>query len=435
MKRGNNNNEHDNKEVLVEIVTLRAEKARLLGYDTWAAYELDNNMAKNTMAVYDLLNQLWDKTIPVATAERNALQVMIDKEGGNFKLASWDWWYYAEKVRKQKYNLDDEILRPYFELRAVREGLFRVLQKLYGIQIVEHNDLPKPHPDAYSYEVLERNGKHIGILYMDFYPRASKNGGAWMEAYRKQQVRDGKFITPVITTVFNFSKPQGGQPALLTFDEVSTMFHEVGHALHGLFSRCTYRSISGTAVALDFVELPSQVMENWAAEPEVLGMFAKHYKTGNPIPDALIQKIEASGKFNQGFSMTERLAASFLDLSWHNTLFSEEIDPIKFETQEMKRIGLMDAIIPRYKSTYFAHIFSSDMYSAGYYSYLWAEVLDADAFNAFKESGNIFNPEIAARFRDNVLSRGGTGDPMDLYRKFRGRDPDINAFLVRTGLD
>jgi peptidyl-dipeptidase Dcp len=435
MNRGNNNNEFDNKEILTDIIALRGEKAELLGYDTWANYILDNNMAKTTDAVYGLLNKLWKRTVPMAEHEREAMQVLIDKEGGNFKLASWDWWYYTEKVRKEKYDLDDEILRPYFELNAVRKGLFYVLEKLYGIKMIERKDIPKPHPDASAFEVQENDGTHIGVLFMDFYPRSSKNGGAWMDAYRKQQVRDGEFITPVITNVFNFSKPAGDQPALLTFDEASTMFHEMGHALHGLLSNCTYRSISGTAVPIDFVELPSQIMENWAAEPEVLKMYAKHYETGEPIPDALIDKMVESSKFNQGFSMTERISASLLDLSWHNTSFSEDIDPLLFEENEMDKIGLMDEIIPRYRSPYFAHIFTGDMYSAGYYSYLWAEVLDADAFNAFKESGNIFNPEMAMNFREHILSKGGTEESMELYRKFRGSDPDINALLVRTGLD
>jgi len=434
MNRGNNDNEYDNKDVIAEIIELRSEKARLLGYNTWAKYRLDNNMAKTPSAVDDLLMQLWKKTLPVAISEKESLQKMIDEEGGDFKLASWDWWYYAEKVRKSKYDLDDEILRPYFELNASRQGLFYVLEQLYGIKMIEREDLPKPHPEAFAYEVQENNGTHIGILYMDLFPRSSKTGGAWMEAYRKQQVRDGEFITPVITNVFNFSKPAGDQPALLTFDEVSTMFHEMGHALHGLLSKCTYRSISGTAVALDFVELPSQIMENWAAEPEVLKIYAKHYQTGEPIPQSLIDKMDNSNKFNQGFSMTERLAASILDMSWHNTLFRGKIDPVQYENSIMKGLGLMDEIIPRYKSPYFAHIFSS-MYSAGYYSYLWAEVLDADAFNAFKESGDIFNPELAGKLREYVLSKGGTVEPMELYGQFRGKDPDISSFLKRTGLN
>jgi len=434
MNRGNNDNEYDNKDVLSEIIELRAEKAKLLGYSTWAKYRLDNNMAKTPSAVDKLLKQLWEKTIPVAINERESMQNMIDEEGGDFKLASWDWWYYAEKVRKSKYDLDDEILRPYFELNATRKGLFYVLERLYGIKMIEKEDLPKPHPEAYAFEVQENDGSHIGILYMDFFPRSSKSGGAWMEAYRKQQVRDGEFVTPIITNVFNFSKPVGGQPALLTFDEVSTMFHEMGHALHGLLSKCTYRNISGTAVALDFVELPSQIMENWAAEPEVLKIYAKHYQTGESIPHSLIDKMNNSNKFNQGFSMTERLAASILDMSWHNTMFRDKVDPIKYENAIMKGLGLMDEIIPRYKSPYFAHIFSS-MYSAGYYSYLWAEVLDADAYRAFKESGDIFNPELAGKFRKIVLSKGGTVEPMELYRQFRGGDPDITAFLERTGLN
>ncbi len=435
MNRGNNNNEQDNKEVLVQIIKLRGEKANLLGFDTWADYILDNNMAKTPEAVYDLLNPLWEKTGAVAQLELNDMQVMIDAEGNNFKLESWDWWYYTEKVRKEKYDLDDETLRPYFELNAVRVGLFYVINQLYGIIIEERNDLPKPHPDAISYEVKESDGSHIGILYMDFHPRKSKNGGAWMDAYRKQyRIRD-EFVTPVITTVFNFSKPTGNQPALLTFDEASTMFHELGHALHGLLSDCTYESISGTAVPIDFVELPSQIMENWAAEPQVLKVYARHYETGEVIPDELIERLDRSSKFNQGFSMTERLSASLLDMSWHNSRFDSEIDPLQYESNEMKKIGLIDEIIPRYRSTYFAHIFNGDMYSAGYYSYLWAEVLDADAFNAFKETGDIFDKTKANDFRKYILAKGGTYEPMKLYNKFRGQDPDIKAFLVRTGLE
>ena len=435
MNRGNNDNDKDNKDIIVEIVKLRNEKANLMGFNTWADYILDNNMAKTPEAVYDLLNPLWEKTNTVAQLELKDMQAMINTEGNDFKLESWDWWYYAEKVRKEKYDLDDETLRPYFELNAVRDGLFYVINQLYGITFEERNDLPKPHPDAIAYEVKESDGQHIGILYMDIHPRNSKSGGAWMDAYRKQYRLKDEFVNPVITTVFNFSKPTGDKPALLTFDEASTMFHELGHALHGLLSDCTYESISGTAVPIDFVELPSQIMENWAGEPQVLRVYARHYETGEVIPDELIEKLDQSSKFNQGFSMTERISASLLDMAWHDTKMDSEVDPIQFEANQMDKIGLIDEIIPRYRSTYYAHIFNGDMYSAGYYSYLWAEVLDADAFNAFKETGDIFDKTKASDFRKYILAKGGTDEPMKLYHKFRGKDPEIEAFLLRSGLE
>lgn len=434
MNRGSNGNEYDNTEIIREMIALRDRKARLLGYDNWASYVLEDNMAKTPEAVYELLNSLWIKALPVAEKEAASLQKMIDREGTDFELAPWDWWYYAEKVRKEKYDLDDELLRPYFELNNVQKGLFYVINKLYGIGFREMKELPTPHPDARAYEVLEEDGTHIGILYMDFYPRASKSGGAWMNEYRKQYVRNGKNITPVITTVFNFTKPSGEQPALLTFDEVTTMFHEIGHALHGLLSECTYYSLSCTAVPRDFVELPSQIMENWAGEPEVLKIYARHYRTGEIIPDDLIAKMKKSSKFNQGFATVEYLAASLLDMAYHTTDNTNNIDPDTFEKQEMDKIGLIPEIIPRYKSTYFAHIFTGDGYSAGYYSYKWAEVLDADAFEAFKETGDIFNPEVARSFRDYVLSRGGTDEAMNLYVKFRGKKPGIEPLLKRSGL-
>lgn len=434
MNRGNNNNENDNKKIIQKTLSLRDQKAELLGYKNWASYILDDNMAKSPEAVYSLLNGLWEKALPMAQSEARAMQSLIDEENGNFKLHPWDWWYYAEKVRKSRFDLDDEMLRPYFELNNVRKGLFYVVNELYGLQFIERKDLPKPHPDVQGFEVLENDGEHVGILYMDFYPRASKTGGAWMDAYRKQFGQNGQNITPVITTVFNFTQPSGDQPALLTFDEVETMFHEMGHALHGLLSDCTYRTLSGTAVPRDFVELPSQILENWASEPEVMKHYARHIQTGEVIPDDLINKLNSSRKFNQGFTMVEYLAASLLDMAYHTADSIKNIDPIAFENEIMKKIHLIPEIIPRYRSTYFAHIFEGQGYSSGYYSYKWAEVIDADAYEAFKETGDIFNPEIASSFRKNVLSKGGTDDAMKLYINFRGREPDLEPLLKRSGL-
>ncbi len=430
--RGDNNNENDNKKILTEIVNLRLERAKLLGYKSHAAYVLDNNMAKTSENVYDLLNKLFDAALPVAKKEAKELQAIIDKEKGNFKLQPWDWWYYAEKIKKNKYDFDEEELRPYFKLENVLQGAFDVANKLYGINFVLKTNIPVYHQEASVYEVTDTNGSHIGLLYMDFFPRESKRTGAWMTSFRKQSRRGGKDITPVISVVCNFSKPTGEKPALLSFEEVETLFHEFGHALHGLLSDCTYHKLSGTSVARDFVELPSQIMENWASEPEVLKMYAKHYKTGKVIPDELIEKLLNSGKFNQGFATVEFLAAAFLDLAWHTITEQANFDVNKFETEAMNKIGLIDEIVVRYRSTYFSHIFSGG-YSSGYYSYVWAEILDADAFEAFKEAG-LFDKTTAKAFKENILSKGGTEDPMVLYKRFRGAEPDIEPLLKRKGL-
>jgi peptidyl-dipeptidase Dcp len=431
--RGDNGTEYDNNDILIEIVRLRLERAQLLGYKTHAHFVLEKRMAKKPEDVYHLLNPIWNAALPVAKKEVEEMQTLINREGNDFKLAAWDWWYYAEKLRKEKYDLDEEELRPYFKLENVRNGLFQVCNKLYGITFKERNDIPKYHEDAQVFEVNEGDGSHLGVLYMDFYPRASKRGGAWMEAYRKQYKKEGKNITPVVTTVFNFSKPTGDKPALLSFEEVSTMFHEMGHALHGLFSDCTYESISGTSVPWDFVELPSSIMENWASAPEVMKMYGKHYETGETIPDELIQKIENAGHFNQGFVNVEYLSAAFLDMKWHTLNdIKTEINVDQFETKAMADIGLIPEIVVRYRSTYFSHIFSGG-YSAGYYSYKWSEVLDADAFEAFKET-SLFDNETARSFRENILARGGTEDPMVLYKRFRGREPSIEPLLKRSGL-
>jgi peptidyl-dipeptidase Dcp len=430
--RGDNDNEFDNKDIIKEIVNLRLEKAELLGYETYAHYVLDKNMAKNPENVYGLLRPIWNAALPIARKEVRDMQAIIDKERGNFKLENWDWWYYAEKVRKAKYDLDDEELRPYFKLENVRDAAFEVAGKLWGLTFTPIQDIPKPHPDAQAFEVKEADGTHVGVLYMDFFPRASKQGGAWMGAYRKEYRENGEKITPVVTTVFNFTKPAGDMPSLLSFDEASTIFHEFGHALHGLLSDCTYQTLSGTSVTRDFVELPSSIMENWCAEPEVMKMYGRHYQTGEVIPDELIEKIKNARYFNQGFINLEYLSAAFLDMDWHTLSEPVKMDVDKFESDALDELGLIPEIIVRYRSTYFSHIFSGG-YSAGYYSYKWAEVLDADAFEAFKET-SLFDPATALSYRENILEKGGSEDPMELYKKFRGREPSIEPLLKRDGL-
>ncbi len=432
INRGNNNDELDNKKIISRIIALRAEKAKLLGYKTHAHLILEENMAKTSEKVYELLNKIWAPALKVAKKEAKELQEMIYKEGGKFKLEPWDWWYYAEKVRKEKYQLDEEMLRPYFKLENCIEGVFYVANKLHGIKFEERNDIPKYHPDVKVFEVKEADGSHIGIFYVDYFPRVSKRSGAWMTSFRKQSMLDGKMINPIIVNVGNFTKPTSEKPALLSIEEVETMFHEFGHALHGLLSKCTYPSLSGTAVPRDFVELPSQIMENWALEPEVLKVYAKHYQTGEVIPSKLVEKIKNSRKFNQGFATVEYLAASFLDMDYHILEEAKEIDPIKFEDESMKKIGMVPEIVVRYRSTNFQHIFSGG-YSAGYYSYIWSEVLDADAFEAFKEKG-IFDPQTALSFRKNILEKGGSEDPMTLYKRFRGREPKVEPLLKKRGL-
>ncbi len=433
INRGNHNNEYDNKEIAAKMASLRVKKANLLGYETHAAYILEENMAKTPDKVYELLDNIWEAALPMSKKEVIELQAMIDSEGKKFTLQPWDWWYYAEKLRKAKYDLSDEMLKPYFELENVRKGMFDVAFKLYGLQFTERKDIPKYHEDVIVFEVKEADGSHIGILYQDFFPRASKSGGAWMNSYRKQYKIDGENVSPIITMVMNFTKPTAEQPSLLTFEEVSTMFHEFGHALHGLLSDCNYRTLSGTSVPRDFVELPSQIMENWAADPNVLRSFAKHYETGETIPDELLGKLENSRYFNQGFVTVEYTAAAYLDMDWHTITSSEEQNTMLFEDEAMKEIGLIPEIVVRYRSPYFAHIFAGG-YSSGYYSYIWAEVLDADAFEAFKET-SLFDQKTAKAFRENILERGGTDDPMTLYKNFRGTEPSIKPMLKRKGLN
>lgn len=431
--RGNHDDTLDNKENALQLANLRGEKARLLGYQSHAHYILEETMAKTPETVYKLLNDLWKPALEIAKTEAAAIQEMMKKDGINDSVQAYDWSYYTDKIRKERFNLDEQELKPYFSLENAREGVFQVAKNLYGLKFKSLNDVPKYHEEVSTWEVTESDGTHLGILYMDFHPRNSKRGGAWMTSYRTQKTVNGLRQAPVISVVCNFSKPTENTPALLTFDEVSTLFHEFGHALHGLLSNVTYRSLAGTNVPRDFVELPSQIMENWTAESEVLKMYAKHYQTGEVIPDNLIQKMQESSTFDQGFITTEYLAASFLDLNYHTQKTAITIDAVTFEKNTMKEIGLIDMIIPRYRSTYFNHIFSGG-YSAGYYSYIWSGVLDTDAFEVFKTT-SLFNPEKAKLFRKNILEKGGTEDPMVLYKRFRGAEPSVTPLLRKRGLD
>jgi peptidyl-dipeptidase Dcp len=433
INRGNNNNDFDNKKILSRIAALRVERANLLGYKTHADYVLEKNMAKDPATVYKFLNDLWKPALNRAKIEIADMQKIINNEGNNFKLEAWDWWYYAEKVKKEKYDLDEEMLRPYFKLENVLQGVFDVASKLYGIQFVERNDIPTYHPDVKVIDVKEADGRHIAILFTDYFPRDSKRSGAWMDELRKQTNIDNDFITPVIINVGNFSKPTVDKPSLLSLDEVNTLFHEFGHALHGVLSNSVYPSVSGTSVPRDFVELCSQIMENWALAPEVLKMYARHYQNNELMPEEMIKKIENSQLFNQGFETVEYLAASFLDMDWHTLTVPEEKDVISFEKESLSKIGLIPEIESRYQSTNFQHIFSGG-YSSGYYSYIWAAVLDADAFEAFEEKG-LFDPATALSFRKNILEKGGSEDPMELYKRFRGREPKVDALLKRRGLN
>ncbi len=433
--RGDNGDSLDNKSILSKMAALRVERANLLGYKTHSHFVLEENMAKTPENVFELLGKLWTPALNVAKKERADMQKIIDEEGGNFKLASWDWWHYAEKVKKVKYDLDEEELRPYFEVTNVIKGVFDLSTRLWGITFEERNDIQIYHPDVKTFEVKDKDGSHIGILYTDYYPRASKEGGAWMDAFRKQYRKDGKNITPIIYNVGNFSKPTADKPALLSVDNVNTLFHEFGHALHGLLSDCTYPSLSGTSTPRDFVEFPSQVMENWCMHPDVLKNYAFHYETGEPIPAELIEKISNSSKFNQGFKTVEYLAASWLDMYWHTLETAEEKDVNSFEREVLEnKIGLIPEIVSRYRSTYFNHIFAGG-YSAGYYSYIWSEVLDADAFRAFTEAGDVYDQELASKYRKYILASGGTDDSMELYKKFRGQEPEIEPLLVKRGLN
>lgn len=430
--RGDNNNDYDNKAIITKILPLRDQKAKLLGFDNFAAYKADVNMAKTPEAITSFLMELWEPALKMAKQDVNDMQKIIDSEGGNFKLASWDWWYYAEKLRKAKFDLDEAEVKPYFSLDNAKNGIFYVVENLYGLKFIKRDDLPTYHEEAEAYEVQEADGSHLGVLYMDFHPRDGKRVGAWSTGFRSASYVDGKRVPRIGSIVMNFTRPVGDTPALLSFDEVETFFHEFGHALHGLFADGPYNRTSGS-VPRDFVELPSQIMENWAAEPEVIKVYAKHYKTGAPIPDELLNKLIKAGTFNQGFITGEYVAAALLDMDYHTAKDVNIADVNAFEKQAMDKIGIIPEFIPRYRSTYFSHIFSSDGYSAGYYVYIWAAVLDSDAFDAFKQSGDIFNKEYAAKFR-TLLEKCGSDDGMVIYENFRGQAPSKEPLLRKRGL-
>lgn len=430
--RGNNNNEYDNKSVINQTVRLRVEKAKMFGFDNPADMILETSMAKNSKNVMDFLPSVWEPSLAQAKKEAAELQKLMDAEGRGEKLEPWDWWFYAEKLRREKYNLDEEALKPYFKLENVRQGVFDLATKLYGLKFEKLSEMPVYNPDVEVFKVVDADGSLLGIFYGDYFPRAGKRGGAWMNNINEQYVKDGVDHRPVICNVCNFTKPTADKPSLLTMDEVETLFHEFGHALHGFLSKCTYPSLSGTSVPRDFVEMPSQLMENWCYEPEVMRSYAKHYLTGETISDSLIASLQRAKTFNQGFVMTELLSATILDMDYHLVTTTDSIDVEAFEKASMERMGMIPQIIVRYRSTNFSHIFTTG-YEAGYYSYTWAAVLDADVFAAFKETGDIFNREVATSLRHNILERGFTDDPMTLYVNFRGRQPDPKNLLRRKG--
>jgi len=430
--RGNNNNEYDNKALFTELISLRQKMAELLGYENYAEYFISDQMAGTPKNVYDFLYQVWKPALAKAIGERNEMQAIIDRENGDFKLESWDWWYYAEKVRTEKYNLNGDELKPYFTLDNVRNGIFTLTNNLYGLTFIQRQEVPVYHPEVQAYEVLDKNGSHLGLLYIDPHPRPGKRSGAWCGTYRSGSWKNGEKIAPIVTIVMNLTRPSDEQPALLSWDETTTFFHEFGHALHNLFANGHYKRTS-RSVPRDFVELPSQILENWAGEPELLKEYARHYKTGEPIPDNLIVKLTNSKYFNQGFDNVEYLAAAILDLDWHTAKITTATDVNEFEKATLDRIGMIPEIVPRYRTTNFGHIFGSG-YAAGYYVYRWAGVLDADAFYAFRESGDIYNQELASKFRKFILAENALWEGMEAYVKFRGHEPSIEPFLERSGL-
>lgn len=431
--RCNNGNAEDNKEVVKKLVNCRLEKARLMGYTDYASFVLEERMAKKSDNVYQLLNQIWTPALAKAKEELVDIREEIKKEGANFEPEGWDWRYYFEKAKKAKFNLDENEVRPYLELNNVREGMFHVANQLYGITFAPIQEIPLPHEEAEAFECKDKDGTHLGVLYLDYFPRASKRGGAWCGAYRSQTYKDSARLAPVVTIVCNFTKPAAGQAALLSADEASTLFHEFGHGLHNLFKDVHFYGVAG--VPRDFVELPSQVMEHWVFEPEVLKVYAKHYQTGEVIPAALIEKLDKSGKYGQGFATTEYLAASLLDMDFHVLKeIPASMDVVKFEADALGKRGLLKQIPARYRTTYFNHTMGGG-YTAGYYSYIWAEVLDSDAYAAFKETGDIYNQEAAGKFRQYVLTPGGIDDAMDMYKNFRGQEPGIEPLLKNRGLN
>jgi peptidyl-dipeptidase Dcp len=430
--RGDNNNENDNKEIWVKIANLRVERSQLLGYKSHADFVINQNMAQTPEKVYEFLHQIMNPALEASKRDLAEMQNIVKKEGGNFKLESWDWWFYAEKLRKEKYDLDENEIKPYLLLSNVRDGMFHVATQLYGITFTQRTDLPKYHNDVETFEVKEADGSHVGILFLDYHPRPGKRSGAWCGSYRRQAYINDLKVYPLSTIVCNFTSPTAETPALLSWDETETLFHEFGHALHGLFTDGKYNRIAGR-VPRDMVELPSQIMEHWAGEAAVLRNYAKHYQTGEPMPDALIEKLNRASTFNQGFATTEFIAAAILDMDWHSLTEPTTKDVNTFEKESMARINLIPEILPRYRTTYFTHITGG--YSAGYYVYLWAGVLDADAFQAYKETGDIYNKEVAAKFRKHILSDGGNDEGMVQYLKFRGQDPTVDALLKVRGLN
>ncbi len=427
--RGANANAHNNKAIVAETVALRIERAKLLGYPTFAHFKLADKMAKRPEAARALLEKVWAPALRRALEERDALQALIAEEGGNFKLAAWDWRYYAEKLRKARYDLDEAEIKPYFELSKMIEAAFYTANKLFGLGFHERRDVPVYHPDVRVWEV-SRKGHHIGLFYGDYFARSSKQSGAWMSSLRDQE-KLSRAVTPIIMNNCNFQK---GDPTLLSFDEAKTLFHEFGHALHGLLSNVRYPRLSGTSVATDFVELPSQLYEHWLEEPEILERFARHVETGAAMPKALLEKIRKARNFNKGFDTVEFLASAFVDMDFHTLTEAAQIDPDAQQAKSLEKIGMPQEIPMRHATPHFLHVFAGDGYSAGYYSYLWSEVLDADGFEAFKETGNAFDPKTAERLYTYIYSAGGSRDFEEAYRAFRGRDPKIDALLAGRGL-
>jgi len=431
IKRGDNGGPTDNNALIAETVKLRAERARLLGFSDFAHYRLDDAMAKTPEAVRDLLDTVWAEARAKALADRDDLEALIKEEGGNFAPAPWDWRYYAEKLRQQRCNVDETAIKPYLNLEAIIEAAFYTAERLFGLTFSERTDVPIWHSDVRVWQVRDRDGGEIGLFFGDYFARSSKRSGAWMTSLREQEKLSGP-VRPLIVNVCNFAKAAAGEPTLLGFDDARTLFHEFGHALHGLLSAVTYPQISGTNVATDFVELPSQLYEHWLEQPEVLRRFARHYRTGAPMPEALLQRLIAARNFNQGFATIEYLASALVDLDFH-LLPPASVDPREFETGTLSRIGMPDEIVMRHRPPHFAHIFSGAGYAAGYYSYMWSEVLDADAFEAFEEAGDIFDPATAKRLRETIYAAGGSRDPADAYKAFRGRLPSPDALLRKRG--
>ena len=432
INRGDNNNDNDNKEVIARILKLRQQKAQLFGYDTFAEFQLEDKMAKTPEAAYNLLMTIWNAALPKAQAEAAELQKMMDAEGKGEKLEAWDWWYYTEKLREAKYALSESELRPYFSLDNVRKGAFMVSEKLFGMKFQPVEGLDVYHPEVETFEVLDADGSHLALFYTDYFPRATKRAGAWMNNIVDASNIDGENLRPMIVNVGNFTAPTNDTPSLLTIDETRTLFHELGHALHGFLTQTKYPSVSGTSVARDFVELPSQIMEHWAIEPEVLKMYALHYETDEPITDELIAKMQAASSFNSGFETVELVGAALLDMEFHMLKDYTDFEANAFEKSVADKIGLIPQIAFRYRGPYFNHVFSGG-YAVGYYSYLWAEVLDADGFEAFRENG-IFDEATGRSFRKNILEMGGSEEPMTLYKRFRGAEPNPNALLRNRGL-